>query len=35
MREDFRIKFKHVATKFNEVCLEMDEMLSEIAGEEL
>ena len=34
LRKDFRIKFKKVATKFNEVCLEMDQMLSEIAGED-
>jgi len=34
LRNDFRIKFAKVATKFHEVCLEMDQMLSEIAGEE-
>ena len=34
LREDFRKKFKDVATKFQEVCLEMEAMLTEIVGDE-
>ena len=34
LREDFRKKFKEVATKFHEVCLEMEEILTEIVGDE-
>ena len=33
LREDFRLKFKTISKKFNELCTEMDEMLTEIVGD--
>lgn len=34
LRDEFRKKYNSIAVKFNEVCLEIDALLAEIAGEE-
>jgi len=33
LRKDFRDNYKKIAKKFNEVVLEMDSLLAEVAGE--
>ena len=33
LRKEFREKYNKIAIRFNEVCLEMDRLLAEIAGE--
>ena len=33
LREDFRQKFTTISKKFNELCTEMDAMLTEIVGD--
>ena len=34
LRKEFREKYSKIAKKFNEVCLEMDSLLAEVAGED-